>query len=157
MTAPLIRLASSDDAPHLAALRRSYGTERHPGSDPDPDFERRFSEWHDQTQDSCVTWLAVAETQPVGILSMFVFPRMPMPGREVGRLAYLSLLYVTPDHRNHGLGRQLLDVAFAYSYANDIFKILLRPTDQALALYQRAGFRFADQYLVWSSADQARA
>jgi GNAT superfamily N-acetyltransferase len=82
---------------------------------------------------------------------------MPMPGRQVGQLAYLSLLFVTPDHRNNGLGRRLLDTAFAYSHANDIYKILLRPTDQAVTLYQRAGCRSADQYLVWSSADQVRS
>ena len=156
MTVPLIRLASSDDAQQVAALRRAYGGERHPPqAEPDDDFERRFHEWHEQTQDSCVSWLAVVDTQAIGLLSMFVIPRMPMPGRQVGQLAYLSLLFVLPDHRNDGLGRRLLDMAFAHARENDIFRILLRPTDQAIALYHRAGFHSADQYLVWKSQRNA--
>lgn len=151
MTMPRIRRAGPDDGPELAALRRADGIERHSlQPDTDSDFEHRFDEWHRQTQESCVAWLATSGAGAVGMLSMFVFPRMPLPEHPTGQVAYLSHLFVLPDHRNQGLGRRLLDSVLEYARENDVVKILLRPTDQAVTLYHRAGFRTADQYLVWS-------
>lgn len=151
MTMPRIRRAGVDDGGRLAALRRADGIERYSlEPDTDSDFEGRFDEWHRQTQESCVSWLATTDAGTVGMLSMFVFPRMPLPERPTGYLAYLSHLFVLPDHRNEGLGRRLLDTALEYARENDVLKILLRPTDQAVTLYHRAGFRTADHYLLWS-------
>lgn len=147
-----IRRADSQDVAQLAALRREYGTEMHSlQADADPGFEHRFLAWHERTKQSCVSWIATADAHAVGLLSLIVIPRMPNPDRHTGQLAYLPFLYVRPNHRNSGIGRRLLDAAFDHARKNDVAKIILRPTDQAVSLYRRAGFRMADDHLVWRS------
>lgn len=149
----MIRRVAAADSDQVAALRRAYAAERRPAeAGTDPGFEARLDRWFQQTEGLSVCWIACHDASAIGLLSMFVIPRMPVPGREAGKLAYLGLLFVLPEHRNRGLGRSLLESAFDYARQNDVTKILLRSTEAAVGLYRQTGFETADRYLVWNGS-----
>lgn len=121
--------------------------------DADPGFEARFADWFEMTVDGSVGWLTEVDAHPVGMLHMFVHARMPTPARDTAGWAYVGVLFVESEYRNAGLGRRLLDKAFEYATDHGLSRILLHPTEKAVPLYRRAGFRVAGQYLAWSATN----
>jgi hypothetical protein len=96
-----IRIAGPSDAPTLARLRRAWVQERD-GEITDEDFEARFAQWYERGSGSRVTWLAQVRGEPVGLMSLTVFERMPRPGRDAGRWGYLGNAFVLAAYRNTG-------------------------------------------------------
>jgi ribosomal protein S18 acetylase RimI-like enzyme len=137
-----IRVAGPDDAGALAQLRRQWRLERHGiALNADPMFEGRFDAWYvDQLRRGTRVWLAYNGDAPVGMLLMFVHERMPEPVRDPGRWGYIGNVYVLPEHRDSGIGRQLLDAATAHAEENDLTRLIVHPTDRSIPFYRRAGF-----------------
>lgn len=138
-----MRLATGADVVSLATLRRAW-TE----SVGDPDFERRFAQWWEREAGRRISWLAAPDGEPVGMLNMAVFERMPRPGRPVSRWGYIANVFVLAGHRNQGLGRLLLDAAITHARSEGYARVVLSPADRAIPFYRRAGFRSADELLV---------
>jgi GNAT superfamily N-acetyltransferase len=95
-----------------------------------------------------VFWLAAAGEEPVGMVNVRVFDRMPTPGRAAGRWGYLGNLYVVEDHRGRGTGRRLIDAVVDHGRAAGFVRIVLSPSERSVPLYRRAGFVPADRLLV---------
>jgi GNAT superfamily N-acetyltransferase len=138
-----VRVATDADVVSLARLRRVW-TE----SAEDPDFERRFAQWWEREAGRRISWLATPGGEPVGMLNMAVFERMPRPGKPISRWGYIANVFVLAAHRNQGLGRLLLDAAIAHARSEGYARVVLSPTDRAIPFYRRAGFRSADELLV---------
>jgi GNAT superfamily N-acetyltransferase len=138
-----VRLATEADVPALAVLRRAW-TE----STDDPQFEGRFTEWWQREAGRRVTWLAAADGEPVGMLNLAVFERMPRPHRMISRWGYIANVFVLAEHRNQGIGRLLLAAAIAHARSEQYSRLVLSPTDRSVPFYRRAGFRSADELLV---------
>jgi len=154
MSDAVIRRTTARDVQAMAMLRRADAIERRsvaPGAD--PGFEARFAEWAAVTDGRSVAWLAELRGEPVGMLHMFVQPRMPMPDRDTARWAYIGVLFVLSGYRDAGLGTRLLGTALDHATEHGLSRILLHPTERAIPLYRRTGFAPADQYVVWSAAD----
>lgn len=132
-------MAGATDAAALAALRRTW-TEENAGNVADERFEARFIEWYERESARRLTWLAEIESQPVGMMNLSVFERMPRPGTEVGRWGYVGNAFVLAEHRDQGIGSLLLASLLAYADSNGFVRVVLRPTQRATPFYQRAGF-----------------
>ena len=139
MPTSVIRMAGAADAAALAALRRTW-TEENAGEVADEGFEARFIEWYERESARRLTWLAEIESQPVGMMNLSVFERMPRPGTEVGRWGYVGNAFVLAEHRDQGIGSLLLASLLAYADSNGFVRVVLRPTQRAIPFYQRAGF-----------------
>lgn len=119
----------------------------------DPGFDTRFREWFAASDgDASLTWIA-EDSEPVGMLQLFIHERMPAPDRDTGGWGYVGLVFVLPEHRNAGLGRRLVDTALAYATECGFSRVVLHPTEQAVPLYRRAGFDPTDRYLQWTRPD----
>ena len=114
----------------------------------DPDFERRFRQWHDAESSRRVTWLAEVDGDPVGMVSLAVFERMPRPGRPAGCWGYLGNAYVRAEHRGRGIGTALLSALLDYADARRLERVVLSPSPRSVPLYRRAGFGEADMLLA---------
>lgn len=147
MTAPVIRIASSQDAPALAALRRAWTAEQHGPAD-DPGFEARFLDWYERESARRFAWLAEADGEMVGMMNMAVFDRMPQPGREPASWGYLANSFVLAVYRNQGIGSLLLDALVAHADFHGYERVVLRPSERAVPFYQRAGFTQATELMV---------
>ena len=150
-----VRRAGSDDAAALALLRRRWRLERHGiAMDADPTFEGRFAAWYvDELDRGAKVWLAYAGDEPIGMLLLFVHERMPEPVRDPGRWGYVGNVYVTPERRDDGVGRALLDAALAHVDEHDFARLLLHPTERSIPFYERAGFGPATSLMLRTPDD----
>jgi GNAT superfamily N-acetyltransferase len=145
---PSVRLASAADAAAIAALRRAWVEENEGGPVDDPEFEAEFDAWFAREHGQRVTWLGLAGGEPVGMLNVLVFTRMPRPGRLRSQWAYLANFFVLAGHRGSGIGSQLLAACTEYADAHDFVRIVLSPSERSVPLYVRSGFDPADDLLV---------
>ena len=142
-----VRPATSADVEAMAALRRAW-VEEDAGPVDEPAYEQAFADWYAAEGDRRLAWIGFVDGTPVGMLSLLEFRRMPRPGRLDSRWGYISNVFVLAAHRNHGLGRELLDAALAMARQRDYARLVLSPSDRAKPLYARVGFARADQLML---------
>jgi len=147
MPAPVIRIADSPDGPAIAALRRAWTAEDH-GDVADPEFEARFLDWYERESARRVSWLGEMSGQPVGMMNLVIFERMPRPGRDTGTWGYLANAFVLAPYRNQGIGAALLAALLTYADDHGYIRVVLRPSQRAIPFYQRAGFAADGGFLV---------
>ena len=138
-----VRLACDADVPALLRLRAAWTYENDgvaADAQPDPEYAAAFERWWQRERDQRVTWLAEIGTEPVGMLNMLVFTRMPRPGRTVSQWGYVANVFVLAEHRGKGLGRRLLDASTAHADGNGYVRLMLHPAPGSLPFYERAGF-----------------
>jgi GNAT superfamily N-acetyltransferase len=140
--AVVIRPAGVADGAALAGLR-AEGVE-------DPTYPARFAAWWAAESGRRRAWLAYSGDEPVGMVNLTVFERMPRPGQPPSRWGYLGNAYVRPEWRSRGIGTALLDALLAYARAEGYARILLAPSEPSVPFYRRAGFGPADTLLLRS-------
>ena len=133
--------------PALARLRRVFVEERD-GEVTDEEFEARFARWFESESGRRVTWVAEARGEPVGMMSLAVFERMPRPGGDSGRWGYLGNALVLAAHRNQGTGTRLLAAVLRYADERGFARVVLSPSERSVPLYRRAGFGPAGTLLL---------
>jgi GNAT superfamily N-acetyltransferase len=143
----VIRRAKDADVAALARLRREW-THEWSGTADDAGFGERFAAWFAQEAARRVTWLAEADGQAVGMVNLTVFERMPQPGRPPSRWGYLANAFVLVAYRDRGIGGLLLDALLSYADGHGFARVVLNPSERAIPLYQRAGFRPASALQV---------
>ena len=135
----IVRTSGAEDAAALAALRAQWS-----GGE-DADLERRMADWLAAEGERRTTWLATVAGAPAGMASMFEYRRMPHPGRPPSRWGYVSNMFVREDSRRRGIGSALLAAIVAAAEERAYARLVLSPSEEALALYRRAGFVYADE------------
>jgi GNAT superfamily N-acetyltransferase len=144
---PVIRIADSADGPAIAALRQTWTAEDH-GDVTDEGFEARFLDWYERESAHRICWLAELSGQPVGMMNLALFERMPRPGRDSGTWGYLANAFVLEPHRDQGIGAQLLTALLAHADDHGYIRVVLRPTERAIPFYRRAGFTPDGGFLI---------
>jgi ribosomal protein S18 acetylase RimI-like enzyme len=108
---------------------------------PGPDvLAERFAELVARNQVTILLARDPETREPVGFAALRILPSFYNQGNE----AYLAELYVVPDRRGHGFGREL--ITEAKEVARDLdadYMYLLTSEEDRLAqkLYEAAGFR----------------
>jgi GNAT superfamily N-acetyltransferase len=157
----VVRLASDHDREAIARLRRAWTEENAGEPVADDTFEARFAAWFQRESKQRLTWLAFADgfDGPVGMLNMLVFERMPFPlspaTERPTRWGYVANSFVLAEHRNAGLGRELMDACTSHADGQDFARIVLSPTERSVPFYARAGFEPATSLMVrhgWTRA-----
>jgi len=148
-----IRLAGPADVPALASLRRDWTAEYSGRDVSDEGFDSAFAGWCEREAPRRVTWLAEVGGEPVGMLNVTVFERMPRPGGQQVRWGYISNVFVSAAVRNHGVGSALLDTALAHAQQEGYVRLVLSPSTRSIPFYRRAGFRPATSLLILEPVD----
>jgi len=144
-----VRVATWEDRVAVAALRRAWTEENAGRAVGDDDFEQRFDAWLEREQDQRVTWLGLAGGEPVGMVNLLVFTRMPRPGQtQPSQWGYLANCYVRPEHRNGGLGARMLDALTSYADEQGFVRVVLSPSERSVPFYERGGFVPATSLMV---------
>jgi GNAT superfamily N-acetyltransferase len=149
MTAVTVRQAGAPDLAAIARLRR-LSAEEQDGEQAAPGFEEAFASWFAWEKSHRIFWLAEAGGQPVGSMKLMVFDRMTRPGRQPSGWGYLGNAFVLAAQRNQGVGRLLLDAVLEYAADHRLARVVLSPSERSIPFYRRAGFRSADELLVWT-------
>jgi len=146
-----LRPATDADVGTLLRLRATWTYENQGvEADPviDPAYEDAFERWWEQEKHQRLTWLADVDAEPVGMLNMLVFTRMPSPGRVRSQWGYVANMFVLAEHRHAGLGRALLDAAIGYADRYGFVRLVLSPSPRSVPFYERAGFAPATSLMV---------
>jgi GNAT superfamily N-acetyltransferase len=137
-----IRAAVPGDADRLAQLRWDFRVARAPVQEEHDAFLRRCGDWMRRelaSQAVWRAWVAVSGEEIVGQLWVQTINKIPNPVAELERHAYVSNVYVQPDHRG-GAGSRLLDAALAWARAERMDRVILWPSARSVTLYERHGF-----------------
>ena len=137
-----IRAAVPGDAERLAQLRWEFRVARAPVQEDHDTFLRRCADWMRRelaSQLAWRAWVAVAGEEIVGQLWVQTINKMPNPVAERERHAYVSNVYVQPEHRG-GAGSRMLEAALAWARAEQMDRVILWPSARSVPLYERHGF-----------------
>jgi len=139
----LLDAASDADVEKLAALRAATH-----GREPDDELVTELKGWLRTEGLHRRTWLAEDDEAAVGYVSALLYWRMPSAVRPASGWAYLGNLFVHPDHRGEGTGAALVDAVVSWARDLHLVRVVLSPSELSVPLYQRMGFRDADELLV---------
>ena len=92
-------------------------------------------------------WVALdRDAAIVGQIWVQIIDKVPNPGAEAERHAYITNLYVQPAARG-GVGERLLTEAMAWCARRNVSAAFLWPTDASRSLYARHGFKVSGNFL----------
>jgi GNAT superfamily N-acetyltransferase len=137
----IIRVVSASDAAAVATLRAEWTA----GTSDDPQFVLRVAAWLSSEAEHRTTWLAFDAEQPLGMISLVEYRRMPRPDQSDSRWGYVGHLFVREQHRNDGVGTQLLGTLIAAAQTRGYARLVLSPSVEAVPLFRKAGFVTADE------------
>ncbi|MGW3809823.1 N-acetyltransferase family protein [Micromonospora sp. NPDC005113] len=143
MSDVVIRRAELDDAPALAAMRWRFKVEENGDEVPqdEEEFTAECGGWlHTRMAGPWRVWLAEAGGQPCGHVFVCLVEKVPSPSPGSEALGYVTNFYVTPEQRNRGLGRALLDEVTRYARAHRLDTLIVWPSERSAPLYRRCGF-----------------
>ena len=142
-----VRRAAGRDAPTLAALTR-FVHDMHLAHRPDyfkpthaDDVTARFRARLDEP--TTAAWIAEADGRPVGYVLTFFHERAENPFCRPRRWCEIDQLAVDPAWRRRGVGRALMDAAFAEADTRDVRVVELFSwafNTDAHAMFRRLGF-----------------
>jgi GNAT superfamily N-acetyltransferase len=148
---PTIRDTHADDIPELARLRWQLYTEREAHDEPFETYVERFAAFARDAlaRDDWRAWCAVEDERLVAAMWLHTVPRIPAPGHGAPRpMAYLTNMYVDPEHRSYGLGSRMLRVCIEHCTTAGFEMVLTFPAPDAYGFYERNGFRRPPDPLV---------
>lgn len=146
-----IGFATTDDIDGLAGLRFALYEEQ------DGTVAESFEVYRERFADFAArafaskdwrAWVARLDDRPVGAMWLHTVHRVPVPGKRAGPIGYLTNVYVVPEHRNTGLGAQMLDRMTAWCRQEGFSEVIVWPTERSRPFYTRGGFTRPDQLLV---------
>ena len=93
---------------------------------------------------------------PIGSTNLMIFDRMPRPGGEARRWGYLANMYVVAEHRDLGVGGDLLGAVLDHARRERLIRVVLSPSPRSKPFYERAGFAPASDLFVLTLDDPGR-
>ena len=146
-----IGFATTDDIEGLAGLRFAlYEEQDGTVAESFEVYRERFADFASRALAS-KDWRALVarlDDRPVGAMWLHTVHRVPVPGKSAGPIGYLTNVYVVPEHRNAGLGAEMLDQLTAWCTEEGFSAVIVWPTERSRPFYGRAGFARLDEPLM---------
>lgn len=141
--AEAVRPAGPSDAARLAELRYAFRAAEDPAVEPREEFLGRCETWmRERLAPGGERWWCWV-VEPDGVVRGHVWvqlvPKVPNPADEPESHAYLTNMFVEPEHRGRGLGSVLLERALVACRQEEVDSLILWPTDRSRPLYRRFG------------------
>lgn len=140
---PLIRLAVRSDADELARLRWDFSPNEVAASGESfESFAAAFRTWFAAALDAgdWTVWVAESAGRLVSNMYVHTVNKVPRPGKFGGKWGYLTNVYTEPSYRGRGLGSELLQALVGRARAEGLELLLVWPSEESAAFYERAGF-----------------
>jgi GNAT superfamily N-acetyltransferase len=146
-----IRRATLDDVEDMVRLRHDMQAEmgevQH-GVDADAIVDANREYFTKQLNGFHFTgFLAEHEGQIVGTGAFVVYDTPPSRANPSGTDAYVLNMYTVPEHRGHGIARDILAALIDRAYEEGARRIWLRTSEQARRMYEHLGFESRSNYM----------
>jgi len=92
-------------------------------------------------------WVAEADDEVVGGVSLLVHRCAPLPEDDRAAEAWVIALWVRADRRRRGIATRLLDECRSAAAESGLRRLLLWATEDGRPLYEREGFTTSDRLL----------
>lgn len=138
-----IRLAEIADAPELARLRYAFRSSTGIATEPQSEFLERCTYWmaeHLKDRRLWQCWVVTSRERLIGALWLQLVEKIPNPRAEPEFHGYITNFYLEESARGQGIGTRVLTEAIDWCKAREVHAIILWPSDQSRALYERHGF-----------------
>jgi GNAT superfamily N-acetyltransferase len=145
-----IRLAAQPDIAVLVEMRRDFTSE---DAKPSESFEAECAafladaissgRWH--------IWVAELDGRLVSHAFVALIDKVPRPGRESARIAYLTNVYTLQEYRGRGIGAEVVRRAQQASREANVELMIVWPSDESVEFYERAGFAAPGDPLIWEA------
>jgi ribosomal protein S18 acetylase RimI-like enzyme len=145
------RMATSKDFPQLARLRWEFRSE---GGVEKPVVN------YEEFIDACVLfmqqgietgyhthWIAEEGREILSHLSIHRVDLVPRPCKLKDQFGYITNNYTKPEHRNRGIGSELMRRVKEWAEDQDMELLLVHPSQEAVDFYQRLGFSAEDDVM----------
>lgn len=135
--------AKPADAAELARLRWEYRVQDQTRQ-AHHEFLRECEIWLKEALTSGQWTIAVAESEGqtlCGCMYLQCVSKVPIPGAIARAWGYVTNAYVCPEQRGHGTGRDLLNLLIDVARTRELEFLIVWPSEEAVTLYERAGFR----------------
>ena len=144
----LVRRANSSDSDALADLRWAWASESRTPPVSQPEFRGHFAAWFSASASIHVPFLAEAGATAVGMAWLARLPRVIDPTALHRMGGDVQSVYVLPDHRDRGIGEELVDAVLALAAAEGMEHVTVSSCSRALSLYTRSGFEVSPTLLA---------
>ncbi|MGH2640524.1 MAG: GNAT family N-acetyltransferase [Actinomycetota bacterium] len=148
---PSIGFATTDDVDELARLRFAlYAEQDGTVAEAAEVYRDRFATFAARAlaSEDWRAWVARLGDRLAGSMWLHTVHRVPVPGKRAGPIGYLTNVYVEPEHRNSGIGAQMLDRITDWCRQEGFSEVIVWPTERSRPFYARGGFTRPDQPLV---------
>jgi GNAT superfamily N-acetyltransferase len=142
-------LAGLSDAERIAELRWISNTEDNENKD------ERYEEYIERTTKFIIKgieektwhyWIAKENDMIIGIIAIYVFERMPAPGRRHAYNGYITNVYVRKEYRNRKIGKGLITKVKEWACKMNINVLMLYSSNEAVNFYKREGFTTNNEF-----------
>lgn len=131
----MIRRATPEDAPALAALRVAWGDEADASRD---GFASTFEDWARSTDHT--GFVAVEDGEVVGMAWLALLERPPSPERGTRVGGDVQSVYVLASHRRRGIGSTLTRAVVDEARRRGAQRVTVQSSTRAVPMYERLGF-----------------
>lgn len=155
---PTIDLASIQDVPELARLRWQLYEEQEGAREPIDAYRDRFVGFALQAlgTERWRAWVARSSVGPVAAMWLQTVVRVPVPGKRAGPIGYLTNVYVSPEHRDRGLGTRMLEQVLGWCRQQGYSCVITWPAARSRPFYRRSGFdRLDEPFIVELARDES--
>jgi len=137
-----VRIADdNDDVVVLAGLRRAWNEENAGGAIADEEFAAAFRAWWSAECATRTFFIVSVDDQPVGMANVKRYERMPAAGRvSAGWWGYVGNVFVLAEHRNDGVGLELMQEIISWAGSEHMEHLRLAPSPLSKTFYARLGF-----------------
>ena len=139
-----LRVVAPPESQLAAVAEHRFGTAVRNGHTPlvdKDDFVHDFVAWGREHREShrCLV-VADSSDRVLGFGFVALTSRVPGPLRRKRTSGDIQAVYVDPEHRNSGIGSQLLEALIEVAHQEGVEHLTVHSSQRAVTTYQRAGF-----------------
>ncbi|MGE5604554.1 MAG: GNAT family N-acetyltransferase [Bacteroidota bacterium] len=146
------RKTNINDVTELVRLRIEFLKEtRNVQTDSnDSEIQKSLTEYFRTTlnNNSFIAWLALADGRIVGTSGLCFYTLVPSYRNLTGKVAYIMNMYTQPVYRHRGIATYLFQKMIDEAQNLGYQKLVLHASEQGRPLYQKFGFKNADNEMI---------
>ncbi|GAA0339887.1 hypothetical protein GCM10008967_32830 [Bacillus carboniphilus] len=139
-----IRLAEPQDIKQLIKMRWDFTIEfdENKKNESYDEFEKECQLFLEKALDSgqWFIWVAEEDGKLASHIYIELIQKVPRPGRVTYPFAYMTNVYTVLEHRNTGIGSQLLSTINHWIKENNFEFVIVWPSEEAVNYYKKNGY-----------------